>query len=180
MCDGACGAIAVALAVILIVKANKNRISYGNSIELNFLLTGLNSLLKNVVNNVCLWPFHLRTCECICLWLYFQSVRLSILSHRNSGSAFTPLNKYSDTKKRAGSHIWSWWLLWHQYKRGPYLHSTISRRLEWGHNSHTSQNMQYVNDMCKCNACERSCKRIGRICWSLKQGSMWFPRALWE
>jgi hypothetical protein len=65
--DGAPGAIAVALAVILIVKANENRISYGNTIELNFLLSGLNSLLRNVVNNVCLWPFHVRTCECICL-----------------------------------------------------------------------------------------------------------------
>ena len=61
------GAIAVALAVILIVKANKNRFSYGNTIELDFLLTGLNSLLKNVANNGCLWPFHVRTCECICL-----------------------------------------------------------------------------------------------------------------
>ncbi len=67
--------MAVALAVILIVKANKNRFSYGNTIELDFLLTGLNSLLKNVVNNGCLRPFHVRTCECICLWLYFQSVR---------------------------------------------------------------------------------------------------------
>jgi hypothetical protein len=28
-----------------------------------------------VVNNVCLRPFHVRTCECICLWPYFQSVR---------------------------------------------------------------------------------------------------------
>ena len=86
ICDGACGAIAVALAVILIVKAVKNRISYGNTIELNFLLTRLNSLLKNVVNNVCLGPFHVRTYECICLWPSFQSVRLSILSHRNLGS----------------------------------------------------------------------------------------------
>ena len=68
--DGAPGAIAVALAVILIVKANENRISYGNTIELNFLLSGLNSLLRNVVNNVCLRPFHVRTCECICLWPY--------------------------------------------------------------------------------------------------------------
>ena len=42
--DGAPGAIAVALAVILIVKANENRISYGNTIELNFLLSGLSSL----------------------------------------------------------------------------------------------------------------------------------------
>ena len=65
--DRARGAIAVALAVILIVKANENRISYGNTIELDFLLTGLNSLLKNVVNNVCLRPFHVRTYECICL-----------------------------------------------------------------------------------------------------------------
>jgi hypothetical protein len=65
--DGAPGAIAVALAVILIVKANENRISYGNTIELNFLLSGLTSLLKNVLNNVCLRPFHVRTCECICL-----------------------------------------------------------------------------------------------------------------
>jgi len=82
------GAIAVALAVILIVKANKNGVSYGNTIELNYLLTGLNSLLKNVVNNVCLRPFHVRTCECICLWPYFQSVRLSILLHRNLGSVW--------------------------------------------------------------------------------------------
>ena len=63
ICDGARGAIAVALAVILIVKANENRISYGNTIELDFLLTGLNSLLKNVVNDGCLSPFHVRTCE---------------------------------------------------------------------------------------------------------------------
>ncbi len=77
------GAIAVALPAIWIVKANKNRNSYGNTIELNFLLSGLNSLLKKVVNNVCLGPFHVRTCECICLWPYFQSVRLSILLHRN-------------------------------------------------------------------------------------------------
>ena len=76
----------LALAVILIVKANKNRISYGNTIELDFLLTGLNSLLKNVVNDGCLRPFHVRTCECIRLWSYFQSVRVSILSHRNLGS----------------------------------------------------------------------------------------------
>ena len=32
--------------------------------------------------------------------------------------------------------------------------------------------------MCKCNACVWSWKRIGRIRWSQKQGSMWFPRAL--
>ncbi len=43
--DGAHGAIAVALAVILIVKANENQISYGNTIELNFLLSGISSLL---------------------------------------------------------------------------------------------------------------------------------------
>jgi hypothetical protein len=79
--DGAPGAIAVALTAILIVKTNENRISYGNTIELNFLLTGLNSLI-----NVCLRPFHVRTCECIRLWLYFQSVRPSILPHRNLGS----------------------------------------------------------------------------------------------
>jgi hypothetical protein len=60
--DGVPGAIAVALAVILIVKANENQISYGNTIELNFLLSGLSSLLKNVVNNVCFRPFHVRTC----------------------------------------------------------------------------------------------------------------------
>jgi hypothetical protein len=77
------GAIAVALSAIWIVKANENRNSYGNTIELNFLLSGLNSLLKNVVNNVCLRPLHVRTCECICSWPYFQSVRLSILSYRN-------------------------------------------------------------------------------------------------
>ena len=65
ICDGARGAIAVALAVILLVKANENRISYGNTIELVFLFTGLNSLLKNVVNDGCLRPFHVRTCECI-------------------------------------------------------------------------------------------------------------------
>ncbi len=65
ICDGARGAIAVALAVILLVKAKENRISYGNTIELVFLLTGLNSLLKNVVNDGCLRPLHVRTCECI-------------------------------------------------------------------------------------------------------------------
>ncbi len=65
ICDGAHGAITVALEVILIVKANENRISYGNTIALNFLLTGLNSFLKNVVNDACLRPFHVRTCECI-------------------------------------------------------------------------------------------------------------------
>ena len=65
MCDGAHGAITVALEVLLIVKANENRISYGNTIALNILLTGLNSFLKNVVNDVCLRPFHVRTCECI-------------------------------------------------------------------------------------------------------------------
>ena len=63
--DGMPGAIAVTLAAILIVKANENQISKGNTIELNFLLTGLNSLLKNVVNNVCLRRFYVRTCECI-------------------------------------------------------------------------------------------------------------------
>jgi hypothetical protein len=84
--DGMPGAIAVTLAAILIVKANENQISNGNTIELNFLLTGLNSLLKNVVNNVCLRRFYVRTCECIRLWLYIQSVRPSILPHRNSGS----------------------------------------------------------------------------------------------
>ena len=62
--DGAPGAIAVALAVILIVKANENRISYGNTIELNFLLSGLNSLLKYVVNNVCLWPVNAFVYDC--------------------------------------------------------------------------------------------------------------------
>ena len=82
------GAITVALEVLLIVKANENRISYGNTIALNFLLTGLNSFLKNVVNDVCLRPFHVRTCECIRLWPYFQSVRVSILSHRNLGSVW--------------------------------------------------------------------------------------------
>ena len=35
---------------MLIVKANENRIPYGNTIELDFLLTELNSLLKNVAN----------------------------------------------------------------------------------------------------------------------------------
>ena len=88
ICDGAHGAITVALAVIIIVKANENRISYGNTIALNFLLTGLNSFLKNVVNDACLRPFHVRTCECIRLWPYFQSVRVSILSHRNLGSVW--------------------------------------------------------------------------------------------
>ena len=65
ICDGAHSAIAIIAPAILIVKANKNQISYGNTIELNFLPTGLNSLLKNVVNDVCLRPFHVRTCECI-------------------------------------------------------------------------------------------------------------------
>jgi len=88
ICDGAHGAITVALEVIFIVKANENRISYGNTIALNFLLTGLNSFLKNVVNDACLRPFHVRTCECIRLWPYFQSVRVSILSHRNLGSVW--------------------------------------------------------------------------------------------
>ena len=88
ICDGAHSAIAVIAPAILIVKANKNQISYGNTIELNFLPTGLNSLLKNVVNDVCLRPFHVRTCECIHLWPYFQSVRVSILSHRNLGSVW--------------------------------------------------------------------------------------------
>jgi hypothetical protein len=54
----------LALAVILIVKANKNRISYGNTIELNFLLSGLNSLLKYVVNNVCLRPVNAFVYDC--------------------------------------------------------------------------------------------------------------------
>ena len=71
-----------------IVKANENRISYGNTIALNFLLSGLNSYLKNVVNDVCLRPFRVRTCECIRLWPSFQSVRVSILSHRNLGSVW--------------------------------------------------------------------------------------------
>jgi hypothetical protein len=53
ICDGAPGTIAVA-PTILIVKANKNRNSYGNTIEQNFLLKGMNSFLKSVVNNVCL------------------------------------------------------------------------------------------------------------------------------
>ncbi len=52
ICDGAHGAITVTLEVLSIVKANKNRISYGNTIALNFLLTGLNSFLKNVVNEL--------------------------------------------------------------------------------------------------------------------------------
>jgi hypothetical protein len=93
---------------------------------------------------------------------------------------FYSVDKYSDTKQRVGSHIRSCWLLWHQYKRGLNIGSTFSWRLELGHNSQISQNMQYVNDMCKCNACVWSCKRIDRIHWSLKQGSMWFPRALCE
>jgi hypothetical protein len=67
LCNRAPGAIAVALPAISIVKAKENRNSYGNTIELNFLLKRLNLLLKHVVNNVCLWPFHVRTCECICL-----------------------------------------------------------------------------------------------------------------
>jgi hypothetical protein len=40
------------------------------------------------VNDVCLWSFHVRTCECIRLWPYFQSVRVSILSHRNLDSVW--------------------------------------------------------------------------------------------
>ncbi len=40
--------IAVVLPSIWIVKANENRNSYGNTIELNFLLKGLNLLLKSV------------------------------------------------------------------------------------------------------------------------------------
>jgi hypothetical protein len=87
ICNGAPGAISVALA-IWIVKASENRISYGNTIEFNFLLTGLNLLLTNVVNNVCLLPSQVRTCECICLWPSFQSVRFSILWHRNLGSVW--------------------------------------------------------------------------------------------
>ncbi len=85
ICNGAPGAIAVAPA-IWIVKASKNQNSYGNTIELNFLLKGQNLLLKSVFNNVCLWPFHVRTWEYIFLWLSFQSVKaLSILWHRNIG-----------------------------------------------------------------------------------------------
>ncbi len=63
LCDCAPDAITVALLAIWIVKANKNQISYDNTIELNFLLRGMNLFLKRVVNNDCLWPFHVRTWE---------------------------------------------------------------------------------------------------------------------
>ncbi len=89
MCNGALGAITVALAVIWIVKANENRISYGQYYRIEFPThrTEVTSF-SYVVNNVCLQPFHVRTCKCICLWPYFQSVRLSILLHRNLGSVW--------------------------------------------------------------------------------------------
>ena len=87
ICYSAPGAIAVA-PTIWIVQATENRNSYGNTIELYFLLNGLNLLLKNLVNNVCLRPFHVRTSECICLWPSFQSVRLSVLWHRSLGSVW--------------------------------------------------------------------------------------------
>ncbi len=47
-CDRVPSAIAVALPAIWIVNANENQNSYGNTIELNFLLKGLNLLLKSV------------------------------------------------------------------------------------------------------------------------------------
>ncbi len=119
LCNCVPGAIAVALPAIWIVKAKENQNSYGNTIELNFLLKGLNLLLKNEVNNVCLWPFHVRTCECICLWPAFQ--KRQSLAYYGTGTwvlfgwqaELYFEEKYSDSKQSAGSHIWSCWLLWH-------------------------------------------------------------------
>ena len=88
---------------------------------------------------------------------------------------FTPLNKYSDTKQRAGSHIRSCWLLWHQYKRGSNLCSTISWRLERGHNSQTLQNMQYVNDMCNAMPVYGHAKESAEFAGVWNRGACDFP-----
>ncbi len=168
------------LLAIWIIKAKENQNFYGNTIELNFLLKGLNLLLKNVVNNVCLLPFRVRTCECICLWPAFQ--KCQSLAYYGTWiwvlfgwwAELYSEEKYSDTKQSVGSQIWSCWLVWHEYKRGPTLCPTISWRLERGHNSQPSKNMQFVNDMCTRKDYVRSCKRSDRIWWSPRQGSVWF------
>jgi hypothetical protein len=125
LCDRAPGAIAVALPAIWIVKAKENQNSYGNTIELNFLLKGLNLLLKSVGKQRL--PLAIP-CEDMNEFAYMNVIpkvsKLSILWHRNMGfvwlTSWTLLQeKYSDTEQRAGSHIWSCWLLWHYIRGDP-------------------------------------------------------------
>ncbi len=164
-------------------KSKRESNSYGNTIELNFLLTGRNLLLKTVVNTVCLWPFHVRTWECICLWPAFQ--KCQSLAYYGTGIwvcladelNFTP-RKNTLIPNRGRGAIFNLVGSFGINIKGPTFCPTISWRLEQGHNLKPSQNMQYVNDMCKRTDYVQSCKRANRIWWSPRQGSVWLSMEL--
>ncbi len=94
--------------------------------------------LQSVENNVCSWPFHVRTWECICLWCPSKVSKLSTLWHGNLGSVrltswIYSKERYSDTKQSAGSHIRSFWLLCHYIRGDPacvplYLSKATTRK----------------------------------------------------
>ncbi len=118
-CDCASSVIAVALPAIWIVKANKNGNAYGNTIELNFLLKGLNLLLKSVGKQhlplaIPCEDMNAFVCmnvipKCHSLASYGTGIRV-LFGWR---AKFYSVEKFSDTKQRAESHIQSCWLLWH-------------------------------------------------------------------
>ncbi len=116
-CDPVPNAIAVALPAKWIVKANENQNSYGNTIEFNFLLKGLNLLLKSVGKQRL--PLAIP-CEDMNVFAHMNVIpkRQSLASYGKGirvlfglWAKFYSVEKYSDTKQWAGSHIRSCWLL---------------------------------------------------------------------
>jgi hypothetical protein len=119
LCDRAPGAIAVALPAIWIVKAKENQNSYGNTIELNFLLKGLNLLLKSVGKQRL--PLAIP-CEDMNAFVYMNVIpKVSILWHRNMGSVW--LTSWTLLQRK---------ILWYRTEGGePYLILLAPLALIW-------------------------------------------------
>ncbi len=143
------GAIAVAFPAIWIVKANENRNSYGTN-RCKVFPWGLTLILKTTLNISAWAPFHLWTWICLFIWGFRAAARMRKRDYVMLTSKYSPSWNALVPNRECGElySILSAPLAL-IYKRGPTLRSTISWRLERGHNSQTSQNMQYMKDMWK-------------------------------
>ncbi len=113
---------------------------------------GLTLILKTTLNISAWVPFYVWTWICLLRWGFRAAARMRKRDYVMLTSKYSPSWNALLPLTECGEPYLILLVLAPLaliYKRGPTLRSTISWRLERGHNSQTSQNMQYVKDMWK-------------------------------